>query len=66
MLHATGWQLATNVAGQCISPIFKSQNFSCTADQPTPHNIPEEKKPEAFFSLQSQNLQVLRVVVSHI
>jgi len=49
MLHATGWQLVTNVAGQCISPICNSQNVSCTADQQTPYNIPEEKKPEAFF-----------------
>jgi hypothetical protein len=56
MLHATGWELVTDVAGQCISPIFKSQNFSCNADQPKPYNIPEEKKPEAFFSLESQNL----------
>jgi len=49
MLHATGWQLVTDVAGRYISPIFKSQNFSCTADQPMPYNIPEEEKPEAFF-----------------
>jgi hypothetical protein len=48
MLHATGWQVVTDVAGQCISSIFKSQHFSCTADQPTPYNIPEEKSLKCF------------------
>jgi hypothetical protein len=66
MSHATDWQLVTDVAAQCISPIFESQNFTCTADLPMSYNIPQEKKPEAFFSLESQNLQVLKVVVSHI
>jgi hypothetical protein len=66
MSHATDWQLVTDVAAQCISLIFESQNFSCTAYQPASYNITEEKKPEAFFSLESQNLQVLKIVVSHI
>jgi len=47
-------------------PSARVQILLALPDQPTPYNIPEEKKAEAFFSLESQNLQILEVVVSHI
>jgi hypothetical protein len=48
------------------SHLSRVKIFLALPEKPTPYSIPEEQKLEEFFSFESQNLQVLRLVVSHI